>query len=55
VLRELEKKGRIGSLHDTYFATVGNATSVSRAVRFGEEIAAMLVNVGVQAVVLTST
>jgi betaine reductase len=54
-LRALEKAGRIGSLHDTYYATVGNATSVRQAVRFGEEIAAMLVNVGVQAVVLTST
>jgi len=54
-LRELEAKGRIGSLHDIYYATVGNATSVRRAVRFGEEIAAMLVNVGVHAVILTST
>jgi hypothetical protein len=34
---------------------VGNATSVKRAVRFGQEIAAMLVNGGVLAVVLTST
>jgi betaine reductase len=54
-LRALEKAGRIGHLHDTYYATVGNATSVRRAVRFGEEIAAELVNVGVQAVVFTST
>jgi betaine reductase len=54
-LRALEKAGRIGRLHDTYYATVGNATSVRRAVRFGEEIAAMLVNVGVHAVVVTST
>jgi betaine reductase len=54
-LRELEREGRIGRLHDTYYATVGNATSVRRAVRFGEEIAAALVDVGVQAVVFTST
>jgi len=54
-LRALERSGRIGRLHETYYATVGNATSVKRAVRFGEEIAAMLVNVGVLAVVLTST
>ena len=54
-LRELEKEGRFGRLHETYYATVGNATSVRRAVRFGEEIAAMLVNVGVHAVVITST
>lgn len=55
VLRELEREGRIGRLHDRYFATVGNATSVERAVRFGQEIAAMLVNVGVHAVICTST
>jgi betaine reductase len=54
-LRELERKGRFGRLHDTMYATVGNATSVRRAVRFGEEIAAMLVNVGVHAVITTST
>lgn len=54
-LRALERSGRIGRLHETYYATVGNATSVRRAVRFGEEIAAMLVNVGVHAVVVTST
>jgi len=55
VLRELEKEGRIGRLHDTYFATVGNATAVERAVRFGRDIAAMLVNVGIHAVIVTST
>ncbi len=33
-LRELEHEGRFGRLHDTYFATVGNATSVRQAVRF---------------------
>lgn len=55
VLRELERKGRFGRLHETYYATVGNATSVRRAVRFGQEIAAELVNVGVHAVITTST
>ncbi len=54
-LRALEKAGKIGRLHNTYFATVGNATPVERAARFGREIAALLVNVGVQAVVFTST
>ena len=55
VMRELASEGRIGKLHETYYATVGNATSVARAKRFGEEIAATLINEGVQAVVLTST
>jgi glycine reductase len=54
-LRALEREGRIGHLYEHYFATVGNATSVERAVRFGQEIAAMLVNVGVHAVIVTST
>ena len=54
-VRALEREGRIGRLHDTYYATVGNATSVERAEKYGREIAAELVNVGVQAVILTST
>lgn len=53
--RILEREGRIGRLFQTYFATVGNATSVATARRFGTEIAPLLVNEGVQAVVLTST
>jgi betaine reductase len=55
VVRDLVHEGRIGRLHETYFATVGNATSVKRAEAYGREIAAKLVNVGVQAVILTST
>jgi glycine reductase len=54
-VRALEREGRIGRLHETYYATVGNGTSVAQARRFGEEIAALLVNEGVQAVILTST
>jgi betaine reductase len=53
--RMLEREGRIGRLFETYYATVGNATSVAAARRFGTEIAPLLVNEGVQAVVLTST
>jgi glycine reductase len=55
VLRELEQEGHIGRLHDRYYATVGNGTSVDRARQFGEQIAARLVSDGVQAVILTST
>jgi glycine reductase len=55
VIRQLATEQRIGKLHETYYATVGNATSVARAKRFGEEIAATLINEGVQAVILTST
>jgi glycine reductase len=53
--RALERGGRIGKLYETYYATVGNATSVERARRYGQEIAALLVNEGVQAVIFTST
>jgi glycine reductase len=54
-MRVLERQHRIGRLYPRYFATVGNATSVERARRYGAEIAAKLVNEGVQAVVFTST
>jgi betaine reductase len=54
-VRTLVRERRIGSLSETYYATVGNATSVERARRYGEEIAALLINEGVQAVVFTST
>ena len=55
VSRQLENEGRLGKLYARYFATVGNATSVENARRFGREIAAKLINDGVQAVILTST
>jgi glycine reductase len=55
VMRELEREGRVGALHDRYYATVGNGTSVAMAREFGAEIALRLLNDGVQAVVLTST
>lgn len=55
VLRELESEGAIGKLHEYYYATVGNGTSVANAARFGQTIAAELRNDGVDAVILTST
>jgi glycine reductase complex component B subunit gamma len=55
VVRELESEGAFSSLHDFYYATVGNGTSVKSAEKYGLEIAKLLVNDGVQAVILTST
>ncbi len=55
VLRDMEKEGKIGKLHDKYYTTVGNGTAVKSAKKFATEIAQKLVNDGVQAVVLTST
>jgi len=55
VLRDLEREHKIGKLHELYYTTVGNGTSVANAKRFASEIAGKLVNAGVQAVILTST
>ena len=55
VLRDLEKEGVIGKLHEKYYATVGNGTSVANAKGFGAEIGKRLVADGVDAVILTST
>ena len=55
VLRELEREGVIGKLHNKFYATVGNGTSVANAKKFGAEIVNRLVADGVTAVILTST
>ncbi len=54
VLRDLEKESKI-ELHEKYYATVGNGTSVGNSKKFGQEIAKRLLADGVQAVILTST
>ncbi len=55
ILREYEKKGRIGSLHNYYYSTVGNGTAVASAKAYAERIAKELRQDGVDAVILTST
>ena len=55
VLKEMEKAGEIGSLHEYWYATVGNGTSVANAKRFAAEIAKELIAAGVDGVILTST
>lgn len=55
VLRDLEKEGKIGSLHKYFYTTVGNGTAVASAKAFAEEIAKELISDGVNAVILTST
>jgi glycine reductase complex component B subunit gamma len=55
VLRDMEKAGKIGSLHRYFYSTVGNGTAVASSKKFGEEIARKLIADGVQAVILTST
>ncbi len=55
VLRDLEKEGKIGSLHRYFYSTVGNGTAVASAKAFAEEFSKELVADGVDAVILTST
>jgi len=55
VMREFEREGVIGSLHETYYTTVGNGTAVANADAFGTEIGERLLADNVDAVVLTST
>ncbi len=55
VLRAMEKEGKIGSLHNLFYSTVGNGTAVASSKKFGAEIGEKLKNAGVDAVILTST
>ncbi len=55
VLRQYEKDGKIGKLHNWFYSTVGNGTSVANSKRFAVDIAEKLVSQGVDAVILTST
>lgn len=55
VLREMEKEGIIGSLHNVFYTTVGNGTSVANSKKFAHEIGLELKEAGVDAIILTST
>ena len=55
IVREMEKEGLIGSLHDYFYTTVGNGTAVANAKKYAAEIAQKLGADGVDAVILTST
>ncbi len=55
VMRDLEEEGIIGELHNKFYTTVGNGTSVANAKAYAQEIAEKLLGDGVQAVILTST
>lgn len=55
ILREFEKDGTIGKVHDKFYTTTGTGTSVGNAKKFGKEIGAKLKEAGVDGVILTST
>lgn len=55
VLRDMEREGKIGKLHDYFYSTVGNGTAVASSKQFAEEFSKELKDDGVDAVILTST
>ncbi len=55
VLRDFEKEGYIGKVHEYFYTTVGTGTSVMNSQRFGVEIGKQLKEDGVDGVILTST
>jgi betaine reductase len=55
ILRDLEREGVIGGVHDFFYSTVGAGAPVHRARAFGQEIAEELKKAGVGAVIFTST
>jgi len=54
-LRQYEREGKIGKVHDYFYTTVGTGTTQGEAQRMGQEIAEELVAAGVDAVILTAT
>lgn len=55
VLREFEREGVIGKLHNKFYSTVGNGTAVLSSKAFAEEYAQKMIADGVDAVIMTST
>lgn len=55
VLRQLEKEKAIGSLHNIFYTTVGNGTSIANAKMFAHAIGEELKPEKVDAIILTST
>jgi len=55
VMREMEKSGIIGKLHDEFISTCGRSNPLSNTRRLGREMAEKIKQEGVDAVILTST
>ena len=55
VMREFEREGVIGKLHNKFYSTVGNGTAVLSSKAFADEYAQKLIADGVDAVIMTST
>jgi len=54
-MREMEKRGVIGKLHDEFISTSGRVNPLSNTRRLGREMAEKVKREGVDAVILTST
>ncbi|MBB6444139.1 glycine reductase [Bacillus benzoevorans] len=54
-LRQFEKTGYIGKVHEFFYSTTGTGTAVGNSEKFGREIGKELKAAGVDAVILTST
>ena len=55
VMRELEREGIIGELHEEFISTSGLSNPLSNTRRMGREMAAKAKELGVDAIILTST
>jgi glycine reductase len=55
VMRELEKEGAIGCLHEEFWSTSGLANPLSNTRRMGREMAEKAKRLGIDAIILTST
>ena len=55
VLREMERSGLVGKLHDEFLSTTGNTNPLENSRRIGREMAERLKASGVDSVILTST
>jgi glycine reductase len=55
VMRELEREGKIGKLHDAFLSTSGLANPLSNTRRMGKEMAQRAKQLGIDAIILTST
>ena len=55
VMREMEKSGVIGKVHDEFLSTCGRSNPLSNTRKLGREMAEKIKKEGVDAVILTST
>jgi glycine reductase len=54
-MREMERRGVIGKLHDEFLSTCGRSNPLSNTRRLGREMAEKIKREGIDAVILTST